>query len=84
VQAGTATSTRGRGEANSFNVLRIKHPYINVQRLAWRPEQQTFTLASSEHFRHTPDGWVRLSDETAAGIVYEEQSDAMQPHVPAS
>jgi 3',5'-cyclic AMP phosphodiesterase CpdA len=82
VQAGTATSTRGRGEANSFNVLRLKHPYINVQRLAWRAEQQTFTLASSEHFRHTPDGWVRLSDETAAGITYDEQSDAMQPHAP--
>ena len=82
VQAGTATSTRGRGEANSFNVLRLKHPYINVQRLAWRAEQQTFTLAASEHFRHTPDGWVRLSDETAAGITYDEQSDALQPHTP--
>ena len=82
VQAGTATSTRGRGEANSFNVLRIKHPHINVQRLAWRPEQQTFMPASSEHFRHTPDGWMRLSDEAAAGLVYDEQADAMQPHVP--
>jgi 3',5'-cyclic AMP phosphodiesterase CpdA len=82
VQAGTATSTRGRGEANSFNVLRIKHPYINVQRLAWRLDQQRFTPAASEHFRHTPDGWVRLSDEAAAGIAYDEQSDALQPHAP--
>ncbi len=82
VQAGTATSTRGRGETNSFNILRLKHPHINVQRLAWRDDQQTFTLASSEHFHHTPDGWVRLSDEVAAGITYDEQSDAMQPHVP--
>jgi 3',5'-cyclic AMP phosphodiesterase CpdA len=82
VQAGTATSTRGRGETNSFNVLRLKHPHINVQRRAWRPDQQTFTLAASEHFRHTPDGWVRLSDEVAAGLAYDEQSDALQPHVP--
>ncbi|MFL6208235.1 MAG: metallophosphoesterase family protein [Pyrinomonadaceae bacterium] len=84
VQAGTATSTRGRGETNSFNVLRIKHPYINVQRLAWRPEQEAFTPASSEHFRHTADGWVRLSDEAAAGIAYDEQTDALQPHAPAA
>jgi 3',5'-cyclic AMP phosphodiesterase CpdA len=82
VQAGTATSTRGRGETNSFNVLLLKHPYINVQRHAWQQAQQTFTLASSEHFQHTPDGWVRLSDETAAGIAYDEQSDALQPHTP--
>jgi 3',5'-cyclic AMP phosphodiesterase CpdA len=82
VQAGTATSTRGRGEANSFNVLLIKRPYINVQRHAWQPAQKTFTLASSEHFRHTPTGWVRLSDETAAGISYAAQSDALQPHTP--
>ncbi len=82
VQAGTATSTRGRGETNSFNVLRLKQPHINVQRLAWRDDQQTFTLAASEHFQHTPDGWTRLSDEVAAGLTYAEQSDAMQPHVP--
>src|SRR5918911_885003 len=48
VSAGTATSTRGRGEANSFNVLRIKHPFINVERLSWRPERREFTPASSE------------------------------------
>jgi len=83
VQAGTATSARGRGEANSFNVLLVKQPYINVQRHAWQPAQKTFTLAASEHFRHTPTGWVRLSDETAAGIAYDEQSDALQPHTPA-
>ncbi|HEX8070630.1 MAG TPA: metallophosphoesterase family protein [Pyrinomonadaceae bacterium] len=83
VQAGTATSTRGRGEANSFNVLRLKHPYINVQRFAWAEAQRHFALASSEHFRHTPDGWVRLSDEVAAGLTYTAPGDALQPHVPA-
>ncbi len=82
VQAGTATSTRGRGEANSFNLLRLKHPHINVQRHAWRADMETFALASSEHFQHTPDGWVRLSDEVAAGIAYEEQSTGLQPSVP--
>lgn len=60
VQAGTATSTRSRGEANSFNVIRLQHPKITVERVMWQPEAAVFALASTEHFRHTPDGWVRL------------------------
>src|SRR5215208_1307251 len=35
VQAGTATSTRERGEVNSFNVLRIAYPAITVEKFAW-------------------------------------------------
>jgi 3',5'-cyclic AMP phosphodiesterase CpdA len=72
VSAGTATSTRARGETNSFNVLRIKHPYINVERLAWQAERAVFTTSSTEHFRHTPEGWTRVPDEMAADIVYED------------
>ena len=30
VQAGTASSTRARGEVNSFNVVRLDHPRISV------------------------------------------------------
>ena len=70
VQAGTATSTRGRGEANSFNVLRINHPHISVERLVWQPERSAFVLASMENFKHTPDGWVRLPDGIAASVMY--------------
>lgn len=61
VQAGTASSTRGRGEANSFNVIRIHRPDIIVERLEWRPESLTFAVASQERFRHTSDGWIRLT-----------------------
>src|ERR671921_393319 len=36
VQAGTATSNRVRGgESNSFNLVRLKHPYIQVERRTW-------------------------------------------------
>src|SRR5712664_1810809 len=63
VQAGTATSTRGRGEANSFNVIRIERPNITVEKFIWRPESASFAISSAEHFRHTSDGWVRISDE---------------------
>jgi 3',5'-cyclic AMP phosphodiesterase CpdA len=73
VSAGTATSTRGRGETNSFNVLRIKHPFINVERLSWQPDRRIFTPSSTEHFRHTPDGWQRVPDEMAADIVYTNE-----------
>jgi 3',5'-cyclic AMP phosphodiesterase CpdA len=83
ISAGTATSTRHRGEANSFNLIRVQHPYINVERMVWQPENSSFFPASSEHFQHTPDGWVRLSDEVAAGIVYDKKSDSLQPHAPS-
>src|SRR6266850_812476 len=61
VQAGTASSTRGRGEANSFNVIRIDHPHITVERMMWQPASVSFAVTTKEEFRHTPDGWIRLS-----------------------
>jgi 3',5'-cyclic AMP phosphodiesterase CpdA len=60
IQAGTATSTRGRGEANSFNLIRIDRPRITVERFEWKPERAQFVLAMTEDFNHTPDGWVRI------------------------
>lgn len=64
VQAGTASSTRARGEANSFNVIRINRPDITVQRLTWQPARSTFAISGEENFRHTSDGWIRLSEKT--------------------
>lgn len=60
VQAGTATSDRGRGEANSFNVIRVERPNISVARLEWLPERGAFEPTEIENFRHTPDGWIRV------------------------
>src|SRR5205814_5705305 len=40
VQAGTATSTRGRGEMNSFNCIHVERRFITVERWAWSPELQ--------------------------------------------
>ncbi|MCX6552341.1 MAG: metallophosphoesterase [Acidobacteria bacterium] len=60
VQAGTVASDRGRGEANSFNVVRIDRPQIAVERFEWQAESGEFALVSSERFRHTSDGWVPL------------------------
>jgi len=60
VQAGTATSTRERGEANSFNVLRIDFPAISVDRFAWDPATASFAVITSEQFKHTVEGWIRI------------------------
>ena len=60
VQAGTATSTRERGEANSFNVLRIDFPAISVDRFAWDPSTASFAVITSEQFKHTVEGWIRI------------------------
>lgn len=79
VQAGTATSTRHRGEANSFNVVRVKHPYVQVERLAWRPDDGRFAPSSSETFQHTDAGWSRLTDEAAAGISFDKHAGPLQP-----
>jgi len=60
VQAGTATSTRERGEANSFNVIRVQHPEIDVERHEWVAATSSFQLSLSERFRHTGEGWSRV------------------------
>lgn len=60
VQAGTATSTRGRGEENSFNVVRVDRPHIAVERFEWQQSRGKFSLLTTERFRHTTDGWARL------------------------
>ena len=67
IHAGTATSTRGRGEPNSFNVIRIARPELVVERYTWRPEEAVFDQFSAEHFRSTDAGWVRLADESPVG-----------------
>ncbi len=82
ISAGTATSTRGRGESNSFNVIRTQHPHIKVERYSWQPERQSFLLAAGEAFAHTPDGWQRLPEEVTAGLTFAEGSDGLQPTIP--
>ena len=57
VQAGTATSTRGRGEENSFNVLRVTSDEIVVERQAWQPERAAFAAAGSERFVREGGRW---------------------------
>lgn len=54
VQAGTAISTRGRGEHNAFNVLRIGDSDLRVQAWRWSPGQNAFAQEDERgfHYRH--------------------------------
>ena len=59
VQAGTATSTRARGESNSFNALTIADGAVQVDRYSWDAGAGDFALAQSEHFERTAQRWLR-------------------------
>lgn len=60
VQAGTATSTRRRGEENSFNVIRISAAEMAIERLTWAGAGRAFVVTDVDRFRRSPTGWVRL------------------------
>jgi 3',5'-cyclic AMP phosphodiesterase CpdA len=58
VQAGTATSSRVRGEFNSFNVVRIDRSSMDVEHLAWLPEQSRFSVSSTQRFEFLSGQWA--------------------------
>lgn len=57
VQAGTATSSRTRGESNSFNLLRVSRGRVEVEQHVLNGAG--FTRASVEAFERRPQGWSR-------------------------
>ena len=71
VQAGTL-STRGRGELNTINVLRLERPRITIERYTWDEAEQTFHPSWSGTFQRTrmdgqgqPEGY--FSRQSAVG-----------------
>ena len=59
VSSGTSTSTRGRGQPNSFNIIRIEQPDIAIERRVWRRDSGAFDVLSVERFRRSEGGWIR-------------------------
>jgi 3',5'-cyclic AMP phosphodiesterase CpdA len=57
VEAGTATSTRVRGEPNAFNVLRVGAETIVVEHVEWRSATGAFGAGEVQRFARTPGGW---------------------------
>ncbi|MFL6590192.1 MAG: metallophosphoesterase family protein [Chthoniobacterales bacterium] len=59
VSSGTSTSTRGRGQPNSLNVIRIVGPNLVIERRIWRSSSGSFDILSVERFHRGGGGWVR-------------------------
>jgi 3',5'-cyclic AMP phosphodiesterase CpdA len=57
IQAGTATSTRGRGETNSFNVVRVEQDRVEVDRYGWDIVGMQFSLMKTEPFLRQGNVW---------------------------
>jgi 3',5'-cyclic AMP phosphodiesterase CpdA len=58
VQAGTATSTRQREEANSWNLIRIDRPDVTIARQTWDPEREGFATTLCDTFQFGEGGWL--------------------------
>jgi 3',5'-cyclic AMP phosphodiesterase CpdA len=59
IQAGTATSTRGRGEENSFNAICVQGDEIRLDRYQW--DGTAFALHSSKHYERAARGWREVA-----------------------
>lgn len=58
IQAGTATSTRGRGESNSFNLLECDGDRLTVQHYEYLDAKRSFSVSSEYNFAKTAAGWT--------------------------
>lgn len=67
VQAGTATSSRQRGESNAWNLIRIDRPLVSVDCLTWDLARNDFSASRTEHFRLRGAGWSRADLDIAGG-----------------
>jgi 3',5'-cyclic AMP phosphodiesterase CpdA len=67
IHAGTATSTRGRGELNSFNIIQVDRSSVSIQCHTWNWEVRSFLLAVTAYFQRTPAGWLRITHADDAG-----------------
>jgi 3',5'-cyclic AMP phosphodiesterase CpdA len=66
IHAGTATSTRARGELNSFNIIQVDRSSVAIQCLTWNRERNSFFPSVTAQFQRTPAGWSRIPRVDAA------------------
>jgi len=68
IQAGTATSSRRRGELNAYNIIRIERPSIAIDTMTWDGEAGDFVLSGMDQFQFGHEGWSRIGDVTAREV----------------
>ena len=61
VEAGTATSTRARGEGNAFHLLHVDRLRIVVDRWSWNPHRRDFLAGESASFERAESGWQGIA-----------------------
>jgi FlaG/FlaF family flagellin (archaellin) len=70
VRAGTATSTRQRGEVNAFNVVRVDHHEVAIDCMVWRPQDGGF-YGHLNRAVQTNGGWL-VSPRACTGCAFLE------------
>lgn len=61
IAAGTATSTRLRAEANSFNIICAETNRVTVKSLVW--DGDSFEVLPEKIFERSADGWIAKIDD---------------------
>ena len=67
VEAGTAVSTRVRGEFNSWNLIQIESGVITIQRYTWNVAGGRFEVIQTDRYQRGPDGWALLERPAPLG-----------------
>ena len=58
MQAGTATSTRARGEPNTFFVHRVETGHVRTETHMWYANRGEFAVSDHRHFERGENGWA--------------------------
>jgi 3',5'-cyclic AMP phosphodiesterase CpdA len=61
IQAGTATSTRERGEVNSFNAIHVDLNEVRLEGYHWNAQAGEFILATQTTFAREDQGWREIA-----------------------
>ncbi len=62
IQAGTVTSTRERGEANSFNFIEFEQPHLSVKKFECQNSAMGFVQVQVQKFVQNEKGWTEISN----------------------
>jgi len=67
IQAGTATSSRQRGELNSWNLIRIERGFLTVDCMSWDADRIHFAVLRRDRFQRHKDGWSKVGADDSVG-----------------